>query len=59
MPLKKDKSKKIMKENIKEIVKSYKKTGKIGTSRPRSKDKAVKQAVAIAYSQQRRSKKSK
>lgn len=56
MPLKKGKSEKTFKSNVREVVKSYKKTGKIGTSRPKSKAKAVKQAVAIAYSQKRKSK---
>lgn len=41
MPLKKGKSKKIFKSNIRELVKS---------------GKPVKQAVAIAYSQKRKSK---
>jgi hypothetical protein len=49
MPLKSGKSKKTVSSNIKEMVGSYKKTGKIGTSKPASKEKAVKQAAAIAY----------
>jgi len=48
MPLKKGKSKKAVGANIKELVNKFKKTGKIGTSKPGSKKKAVKQAVAIA-----------
>jgi hypothetical protein len=46
MPLKKGKSN--VSENIKELMKSYKKTGKHGTSKPKSKKAAHKQAVAIA-----------
>ncbi len=56
MPLKKGKSKKVRTRNVKEIMKSYKKTGKIGTSKPKGKKSAIKQAVAIGYAQQRRSK---
>lgn len=46
MPLK---SKNVSK-NVSEIMSSYKKTGKIGTSKPKSKKAAQKQAVAIALS---------
>ena len=56
MPLKKGKSKATFKRNVSEMVKSYGKKGKIGTSKPKSKAKAVKQAVAIAYKQKRASK---
>lgn len=50
MPLKPGRSKKVVSENIGEMVRKYKETGKIGTSKPASKGKAVKQAVAIALS---------
>jgi chitinase len=50
MPLKTGRSKKVVSENIGEMVGSYKKTGKIGTSKPATKAKAVKQASAIALS---------
>lgn len=56
MPLKAGKSKKVRQANIKEVIGSYEKTGKIGTSKPKSKKKAIKQAVAIAYAKQRKSK---
>jgi hypothetical protein len=49
MPLKKGKSKKVISSNIGELVDTYKDKGKIGTSHPKSKKAAVKQAVAIAY----------
>jgi predicted enzyme related to lactoylglutathione lyase len=49
MPLKTGRSKKTVSSNIKEMVGSFKKTGKIGASKPASKEKAVKQAAAIAY----------
>lgn len=56
MPLKKGKSEKVFKANVKELVDTFKSTGKIGTSKPKSKAKAIKQAVAIAYSQKRKAK---
>ena len=56
MPLKKGKSKTTRNKNIKEVINSYEKTGKIGKSKPKSKKKAIKQAVAIGYAQQRSSK---
>lgn len=57
MPLKKGKSKEVFKENVKELIHSYEKKGKIGTSKPKSKAKAIKQAVAIAYREKRKGKK--
>lgn len=53
MPLEKGTSKKTVGKNVKELMKSYKKTGKIGTSKPKSKKAAQKQAVAIALSKSR------
>ena len=49
MPLHKGRSRKIQSQNIKELVDTYKSTGKIGTSHPKSKKAAIKQAVAISY----------
>ncbi len=57
MPLKKGKSKKVISENIEEILHSYHKKGTIGNSTPESDEKAQKQAVAIAYSKAGKSKK--
>ena len=54
MPIKPGKGKKVREENISEIVSSYKKTGKIGSSKPESMQKAVKQAVAISYAADRK-----
>lgn len=51
MPLNKNAS---VSENIREIVHSYKQTGKIGNSKPRNIKEAIKQAAAIAYSLKRR-----
>jgi len=39
--------------NIRELMHSFKRTGKIGTSTPASPGKAAKQSVAIAYSKLR------
>ena len=50
MPLKKGSSQKTISGNIGEMVRKFKETGSIGTSKPKSKGKAVKQAVAIALS---------
>jgi hypothetical protein len=55
MPLKKGTSRKTMSKNIKTEMDAYEKTGKIGNSKPASKKKAQKQAVAIAYSKARES----
>jgi hypothetical protein len=52
MPLKA--GKKNFVSNIKELMASFKRTGKIGNSAPASAAKANKQAVAISYAQQRR-----
>jgi len=50
MPLKKGSSQKTVSSNIRELVGTYEKKGAIGTSKPKSKKAAVKQAVAIALS---------
>ena len=50
MPLKKGKTDKILHQNISELMGAYKKSGKIGTSKQKSKKAAQKQAAAIAYS---------
>lgn len=57
MPLKKGSSKKTISSNIGEIVRDYKQDGKIGTSKPKNKAAAVKQAVAIAYDKAGKAKK--
>lgn len=59
MPLKSGKSSKVVSSNVSEMVRKYKKTGSIGTSKPASKEKAVKQAVAIALSKAGKSRKMK
>lgn len=59
MPLKKGSSKKTIQSNVKELVKTYEKKGKIGTSKPANKEKAIKQSVAIAYAKAGKSRKKK
>jgi len=54
--LKKGKTDKIIGDNISELMGSYKKKGIIGTSKPSSKNKAQKQAVAIALDKANESK---
>jgi len=41
--------------NIREVLHSFKKTGRIGNSKPGSMKEAVAQAAAIAYRKQRES----
>lgn len=55
MPLEKGSSSETRSKNVREMVDSYKSTGRIGNSRPASNRKAIKQAVAAAYRQQRKS----
>jgi len=55
MPLKKGKSKETISKNIKSEMGKYKKTGKIGTSKPKTKKKAQKQAVAISLNKAKES----
>lgn len=57
MPLKSGKSKEVISSNIEELVHSYEQKGTIGTSHPKTKKKAQKQAVAIALSKSREKKK--
>jgi hypothetical protein len=59
LPLKKGKSKKVISENISELMHGYDTTGKIGNSRPPSRRAAQKQATAIALSEAGKSKKKK
>ncbi len=55
MPLHKGRSRKIVSSNIKELVDTYKEKGKIGTSHPKNKKAAIKQAVAISLEKSRES----
>ena len=55
MPLKKGSSRKTVSSNIKTLVHDYERSGAIGTSKPASRKKAIKQAVAIALDKARES----
>lgn len=57
MPLKSGKSNKAIGANIQTLVDDFQRSGKIGTSKPKNKAAAIKQATAIAYSKAGRSKK--
>jgi len=57
MPLKKGRSRKVVSENIKELVHSWEDKGKIGYSKPKTKKQAIKQAVAIAINKAGKSRK--
>jgi hypothetical protein len=59
MALKKGSSDETIASNISKEMKSFQKTGKIGTSKPSSKKKAQKQAIAIALAKAGKSKKKK
>jgi len=48
VPLKPGKSDKVISQNISELMAAYKRKGKIGHSRPKSKAAALNQAIAIA-----------
>jgi hypothetical protein len=54
MPLKKGGSQAVVSENIREIVQDWERDGTIGNSRPATKEQAVKQAVAIALGEARK-----
>ena len=56
MPLTKGKSKAAFDSNMSELIAHYRKTGKIGRSRPKGADKARRQALAIVFETRRRGK---
>lgn len=54
MPLKSGKSKATISNNIAEMIRAYKKSGKIGNTKPKNKKHAAKIAAAAAYSKARK-----
>jgi len=59
MPLKRGSSQETISANVKRLVHEYDGDGTIGTSHPKSRKKAVKQAVAIALSKAGKSRRQK
>jgi hypothetical protein len=59
MPLKRGSSRKTISANVKTLVHEYDDDGTIGASHPKSRRKAVKQAVAIALSKAGKSRRQK
>lgn len=57
MPLAKGKTTKVVGKNVQTLVDDWQRSGKIGTSKPKNKAAAVKQAVAISLRQAGRQKK--
>lgn len=55
MPLKEGYSRAVIAANIQELLSSWKETGRIGNSKPKSKKEAMWQAAAIAYNKARES----
>ena len=53
MPLRSGKGQSAISSNIRELLHSWKKSGKMGTSSPKNITAARKQAAAIAYSKAR------
>ncbi len=56
MPLQKGSSKKAFESNMSELMTSFHKSGRIGTSKPSTAEKARKQALAIAFEMKRKQK---
>ena len=55
MPLQRGHSRKTVSSNVEKLVHEYEQSGRIGTSHPTSKKKAIKQAVAISLKKAGRS----
>ena len=54
MPLQTGKSKAAFSANVSELMHAYAAKGSIGNSKPKNKQAAQKQALAIAYAEKRR-----
>ena len=57
MPLDRSKSEDALRSNISELIRSYKRTGRIGNTKPSTIAKARKMALADAYSVRERAEK--
>lgn len=57
MPLDRSKSEDALRSNISELIRSYKRTGRIGNTKPSTIAKARKMALAAAYSVRERAEK--
>lgn len=57
MPLKSGSSDSVIQWNIGELMRTYRRTGKIGDSTPENAEAAARQAAAIAYQKAGRSRK--
>lgn len=57
MPLAKGKTTKVVGKNVQTLVDDWQRSGKIGTSKPKNKAAAVKQAMAISLRQAGRQRK--
>ena len=55
MPLKEGKSKRILTSNVRELIRKYKRSGRIGKTSPKSLAHARKIALAAAFNKQRKS----
>lgn len=53
MPLRVGKGKKVISDNIREMMNAFNKTGKIGNTRPKNKKEALKIATAAAFTKSR------
>ncbi|MEE9458250.1 MAG: hypothetical protein V3V84_00640 [Candidatus Bathyarchaeia archaeon] len=56
MPLKIGKSKKVIGDNIAEMLRSFERSGKIGNTTPKNKEEALRIAQAAAFSKSRKTK---
>lgn len=49
MPLKSGKSRRVLSQNVRELLRAFKKTGRIGKAHPKDMERARKMALAVAY----------
>lgn len=56
MPLRTGSSQKVVSSNMRELVDTYRSSGRIGSSRPANKTAAIKQAIAISLNKSKEAK---